>query len=157
MLSISRMRFNGDGTCWSWKGEQNPGRSKGARACACQEGENIVSEGTTDLREASAPQLLISYRTMSSFLHNYFRYEKNKEKIALLDKIIIHPKYNWKENMDRDIALLHLKRPIAFSDYIHPVCLPTKEVVQRWGSYPRNTGYNSVLWAFIEDKINTPV
>lgn len=53
------------------------------------------------------------------------------EKIVNLDKIIIHPKYNWKENLDRDIALLRLKRPIPFTDYIHPVCLPTKEVVQR--------------------------
>uniref|UniRef100_A0A8C6JZ36 Prothrombin n=1 Tax=Melopsittacus undulatus TaxID=13146 RepID=A0A8C6JZ36_MELUD len=55
--------------------------------------------------------------------HVRAKYEKNIEKIALLDKIIIHPKYNWKENMDRDIALMHLKRPIIFSDYIHPVCL----------------------------------
>uniref|UniRef100_A0A8C8AL79 Prothrombin n=1 Tax=Otus sunia TaxID=257818 RepID=A0A8C8AL79_9STRI len=46
--------------------------------------------------------------------HVRAKYEKNKEKIALLDKIIIHPKYNWKENMDRDIALMHLKRPIIF-------------------------------------------
>ncbi|KAL2303395.1 hypothetical protein Nmel_008662 [Mimus melanotis] len=84
--------------------------------------------------------------------HIRAKYEKNKEKIALLDKIIIHPKYNWKENMDRDIALMHLKRPISFSDYIHPVCLPTKEVVQRLmlaGYKGRVTGWGNLkeTWA----------
>lgn len=100
---------------------------RASRTLEALKGHSPVKRGTMSQRT----QLLIFYCTMSSFLHNYFRYEKNKEKIALLDKIILHPKYNWKENMDRDIALLHLKRPIAFSDYIHPVCLPTKEVVQR--------------------------
>lgn len=96
--------------------------------------KTVLSQRVQSTWEHHEPQKTLScYCTASSFLHDYFRYEKNKEKIALLDKIIIHPKYNWKENMDRDIALMHLKRPIIFSDYIHPVCLPTKEVVQRWG------------------------
>ncbi|XP_006261451.1 prothrombin [Alligator mississippiensis] len=63
--------------------------------------------------------------------HYRAKYERNQEKIVLLDKIIIHPKYNWKENLDRDIALMHLKKPVAFSNFIHPICLPTKEIVQR--------------------------
>uniref|UniRef100_A0A8C6XSW2 Prothrombin n=1 Tax=Naja naja TaxID=35670 RepID=A0A8C6XSW2_NAJNA len=62
--------------------------------------------------------------------HSRTRYEQGKEKIIFLDKIIIHPKYNWMENLDRDIALLRLSKPVPFNDYIHPICLPTKEVVQ---------------------------
>uniref|UniRef100_A0A8C5MGA1 Prothrombin n=1 Tax=Leptobrachium leishanense TaxID=445787 RepID=A0A8C5MGA1_9ANUR len=62
--------------------------------------------------------------------HNRAKYERATEKIAQLERIIIHPKYNWKENLDRDIALIQLRRPVAFSDYIHPVCLPTKDIVQ---------------------------
>uniref|UniRef100_A0A8B9DP28 Prothrombin n=1 Tax=Anser cygnoides TaxID=8845 RepID=A0A8B9DP28_ANSCY len=91
--------------------------------------------------------------------HFRAKYEKNKEKIALLDKIIIHPKYNWKENMDRDIALLHLKRPIAFSDYIHPVCLPTKEVVQRLmlaGYKGRVTGWGNLKETWATSPSNLP-
>ncbi|XP_068539841.1 prothrombin [Anas acuta] len=91
--------------------------------------------------------------------HFRAKYEKNKEKIALLDKIILHPKYNWKENMDRDIALLHLKRPIAFSDYIHPVCLPTKEVVQRLmlaGYKGRVTGWGNLKETWVTSPNNLP-
>lgn len=46
-----------------------------------------------------------------------------------IDEIITHPKYNWKENLNRDIALLHLRRPVVLSDRIHPICLPTKKIV----------------------------
>ncbi|XP_023783872.1 prothrombin isoform X2 [Cyanistes caeruleus] len=91
--------------------------------------------------------------------HVRAKYEKNKEKIALLDKIIIHPKYNWKENMDRDIALMHLKRPISFSDYIHPVCLPTKEVVQRLmlaGYKGRVTGWGNLKETWATNPSNLP-
>ncbi|KAH0620752.1 hypothetical protein JD844_021482 [Phrynosoma platyrhinos] len=76
------------------------------------------------------------------------QYERNMEKIVMLDKIIIHPKYNWKENLDRDIALLRLKKPVAFSDYIQPVCLPTKEIVQSLllaGYKGRVTGWGNLF------------
>ncbi|KAM4617640.1 prothrombin [Discoglossus pictus] len=62
--------------------------------------------------------------------HHRTKYERMTEKIVQLESIIVHPKYNWKENLDRDIALMKLKRPVAFSNYIHPVCLPTKDIVQ---------------------------
>ncbi|XP_028914844.1 prothrombin [Ornithorhynchus anatinus] len=75
------------------------------------------------------------------------RYERTMEKISGLELIIIHPKYNWKENLDRDIALLKLKRPVPLSDYIHPVCLPTKDLVQRLmlsGYKGRVTGWGNL-------------
>lgn len=52
----------------------------------------------------------------------------------MLEKIYIHPRYNWRENLDRDIALMKLKRPITFSDYIYPVCLPDRETAARWAT-----------------------
>lgn len=58
------------------------------------------------------------------------RFEKGTEKIVAIDEIIVHPKYNWKENLNRDIALLHMRRPVTFTDEIHPVCLPTKQVAK---------------------------
>ncbi|KAL1007039.1 hypothetical protein UPYG_G00081110 [Umbra pygmaea] len=60
--------------------------------------------------------------------HNRAKFERGTEKIVAIDEIIVHPKYNWKENLDRDIALLHMRRPVIFTDQIHPVCLPTKKV-----------------------------
>uniref|UniRef100_A0AAV2LEF2 Peptidase S1 domain-containing protein n=1 Tax=Knipowitschia caucasica TaxID=637954 RepID=A0AAV2LEF2_KNICA len=53
-----------------------------------------------------------------------------KRRLLPIDEIIVHPKYNWKENLNRDIALLHMKRPITFSDRIHPICLPSKAVAR---------------------------
>lgn len=61
------------------------------------------------------------------------RYERGMEKISMLEKIYIHPRYNWRDILDRDIALLKLKRPITFSNYIHPVCLPDKQTAARCG------------------------
>lgn len=69
--------------------------------------------------------------TASVFSLVISRYERSMEKIATVDKILIHPKYNWKENLDRDIALMRLKKPVLFSNYIQPICLPTKEIVQK--------------------------
>nr|XP_015813395.2 prothrombin [Nothobranchius furzeri] len=62
--------------------------------------------------------------------HNRAKFERGIEKIVAIDEIIIHPKYNWKENLNRDVALLHMKRPVTFSNEIHPVCLPSKQVAR---------------------------
>ncbi len=59
------------------------------------------------------------------------RYERGTEKIVAIDEIIVHPKYNWKENLNRDIALLHMKKPVVFTNEIHPVCLPTKNIAKK--------------------------
>ncbi|XP_034035444.1 prothrombin isoform X1 [Thalassophryne amazonica] len=61
--------------------------------------------------------------------HNRAQFERGIEKIVAIDEIIIHPRYNWKVNLDRDIALLHLRRPTTFTERIHPVCLPDKKVI----------------------------
>ncbi|XP_069577368.1 prothrombin isoform X2 [Brachyistius frenatus] len=62
--------------------------------------------------------------------HNRAKFESGTEKIVAIDDIIVHPKYNWKENLNRDIALLHMRRPIVFTDKIHPICLPSKKVTR---------------------------
>ncbi|XP_051000084.1 prothrombin-like [Acomys russatus] len=79
--------------------------------------------------------------------HSRTRYEANIEKISMLEKIFIHPRYNWRENLDRDIALLKLKKPVTFSDYIHPVCLPDKQTASsllQAGHKGRVTGWGNL-------------
>ncbi|XP_039648581.1 prothrombin-like [Perca fluviatilis] len=61
--------------------------------------------------------------------HDRATFERGQEKIVAISEIIVHPKYNWKENLNRDIALLRLRRPVEFTDRIHPVCLPSEKVV----------------------------
>ncbi|XP_041075185.1 prothrombin-like [Polyodon spathula] len=58
------------------------------------------------------------------------KFERQTEKIVALDAIILHPKYNWKENLDRDIALFLLTKPLTFTENIAPICLPTKKVAK---------------------------
>uniref|UniRef100_A0A672HUA0 Prothrombin n=1 Tax=Salarias fasciatus TaxID=181472 RepID=A0A672HUA0_SALFA len=62
--------------------------------------------------------------------HNRAKFERGTEKIVAIDEIIVHPKYNWKVNLNRDIALLHMRRPVQFTNEIHPVCLPSKAVAR---------------------------
>ncbi|XP_056157167.1 prothrombin [Lampris incognitus] len=91
--------------------------------------------------------------------HNRARFEKHTEKIVPLDKIIVHPKYNWKVNLNRDIALLHMQRPITFTDNIHPVCLPSLEVVRTLmieGFKGRVTGWGNLKDVWTSNGKNLP-
>lgn len=84
--------------------------------------------------------------------HNRAKFERGVEKIVAIDNIIVHPKYNWKENLNRDIALLHMKRPITFSNEIHPICLPSKDVAKTLmteGYKGRVTG-----WGNLRESVN---
>lgn len=96
-------------------------------------------------RSSSGQMLLFRHAAMLQIIWTYLiiilplfyclcdiRYEKGTEKIVAIDEIIVHPKYNWKENLNRDIALLHMKKPVSFTDQIHPICLPTKQIVNTW-------------------------
>ncbi|EPQ11714.1 Prothrombin [Myotis brandtii] len=69
------------------------------------------------------------------------------EKISMLEKISIHPRFTWRGILDRDIAPLKLKRPITFSSYIHSVCLPDKQTAARLfqaGYKGRVTGWGNL-------------
>ncbi|XP_078076531.1 prothrombin [Mustelus asterias] len=84
--------------------------------------------------------------------YNRTGYERKREKIFALDKVIVHPKYDWKTNLNRDIALLHLKRPTVFTDFISPICLPDKEVTSRLmisQQLGRITGWGNLREVFV--------
>ncbi|XP_062973557.1 prothrombin [Elgaria multicarinata webbii] len=101
--------------------------------------------------------------------HNRKTYERTMEKIVLLDKILLHPKYTWKGYLDRDIALLRLKKPVPFSDYIQPICLPTKEIVQSllltgykgrvtgWGNLQETWSSSGSVLPTILQEVNLPI
>ncbi|TWW63879.1 Prothrombin [Takifugu flavidus] len=91
--------------------------------------------------------------------HNRAKFEQGIEKIMVVDRIIVHPKYNWKENLNRDIALLHLRRPIPFSNVIHPICLPDKKVARMLmttGFKGRVTGWGNLKESFNPAARNLP-
>nr|XP_040029645.1 prothrombin [Gasterosteus aculeatus aculeatus] len=79
--------------------------------------------------------------------HNRAAFERGIEKIVAISEIIVHPKYNWKENLNRDVALLHLRRPVGFTDAIHPICLPNRKVataLMTQGYKGRVTGWGNL-------------
>lgn len=91
--------------------------------------------------------------------HSRTKYEKGTEKIVAIDEIIVHPKYNWKENLNRDIALLHMKKPVAFTAEIHPVCLPTKNIAKNLmfaGYKGRVTGWGNLKESWTSNPGNLP-
>ncbi|XP_060767229.1 prothrombin isoform X2 [Neoarius graeffei] len=92
--------------------------------------------------------------------HERAKYERLKEKIVAIDQIIIHPKYNWKENLNRDIALLHMKKSPEFTTRIHPICLPTKNIVKTLmsvGYKGRVTGWGNLKESWTSSHQNLPV
>uniref|UniRef100_A0A3B4XSH0 Prothrombin n=1 Tax=Seriola lalandi dorsalis TaxID=1841481 RepID=A0A3B4XSH0_SERLL len=91
--------------------------------------------------------------------HNRAKFERGTEKIVAIDDIIVHPKYNWKENLNRDIALLHLRRPVTFTDEIFPVCLPSRKVAQTLmteGYKGRVTGWGNLKETWNPSARNLP-
>ncbi|XP_061549579.1 prothrombin [Phycodurus eques] len=101
--------------------------------------------------------------------HNRAKFEHNIEKIVAIDKIIVHSKYDWKVNLNRDIALLHMRRPIVFTDQIHPVCLPNKRVakllmnaefkgrVTGWGNLKESWGSSGRALPSVLQQIHLPI
>lgn len=55
--------------------------------------------------------------------------EGTEENINVI-KVFRHPNFNSR-TFDNDIALLRLESPTPFSNYILPVCLPSKEMAER--------------------------
>ncbi|XP_030621890.1 prothrombin [Chanos chanos] len=91
--------------------------------------------------------------------HSRIKYERGTEKIVAIDEIIVHPKYNWKENLNRDIALLHMKKPITFTKEIHPICMPTKSVAKTLmfaGYKGRVTGWGNLRESWTSNPQNLP-
>ncbi|XP_029378356.1 prothrombin [Echeneis naucrates] len=91
--------------------------------------------------------------------HNRAKFERGIEKIVAIDEIIVHPKYNWKENLNRDIALLHLRRPVNFTDEIFPICLPSRKVAQNLmaeGYKGRVTGWGNLKETWNPSARNLP-
>ena len=73
-----------------------------------------------------------------------------------IEEAIPHEQYNPSRNGQRfDIALLRLSRPVKFSDYIKPICLPESNrlnknmVVSGWGSTEYNQDSNIKLKAIL--------
>ncbi|XP_023289826.1 uncharacterized protein LOC105698698 [Orussus abietinus] len=64
------------------------------------------------------------------------------EQILRLDHVSLHPDY-VDNGFINDVALLRLERPVTFSDYVRPVCLP--EVEPKTGAVCTVTGWGQLF------------
>ncbi|MGH0155025.1 UNVERIFIED_CONTAM: hypothetical protein FKN15_028487 [Acipenser sinensis] len=58
------------------------------------------------------------------------RKEESQETTHRVEKVLIHNRYVQKTN-NNNIALVKLKEPIKFSQYIIPACLPNREFAEQ--------------------------
>lgn len=57
--------------------------------------------------------------------------EEQQERNHEIDEHHVHADYKYKESHNHDIALLKLKTPVTFSDYIIPICLGPKSFTEK--------------------------
>ncbi|XP_072020742.1 serine protease 30-like [Amphiura filiformis] len=68
------------------------------------------------------------------------------EVIVGLKTVIINPNFD-KDTYDSDIALLKLRQPVTYTDYISPLCIPSKLQMQRFLRPGKNgfvTGWGAI-------------
>ena len=65
------------------------------------------------------------------------------EQVIPIDQIFKHPKHN-PPNIDYDVALIKLKKPIKFNNDVRPVCLPRKDFPLGTKCYV--TGWGHTRW-----------
>lgn len=62
---------------------------------------------------------------------SFARYCSDKAVVAGFDKYVVHPGYDYRpvpfDARAYDLALLRLRNPVKFSDYIKPICLPSND------------------------------
>ncbi|XP_031793751.1 transmembrane protease serine 12 isoform X1 [Sarcophilus harrisii] len=64
------------------------------------------------------PQFWVAVVGVNDILQN-----RKKNKKIKIDDIIIHPEYKH-NTFENDIALIHLKDPVTYNDFVQPICLP---------------------------------
>ncbi|XP_033114474.1 uncharacterized protein LOC117114948 isoform X3 [Anneissia japonica] len=67
--------------------------------------------------------------------------EEDFESHFEVDEIVVHPNYNI-ETYDSDIALIRLRQPVHYTDYIIPICLPSNQRADRL-MRPKQKGFIS--------------
>ncbi|XP_078416140.1 suppressor of tumorigenicity 14 protein homolog [Cetorhinus maximus] len=71
--------------------------------------------------------------------------------MRLIKRVIIHEQFN-NVSMDYDIALIELSEPVAYNNYIQPVCLPSALHV-----FPANRKCYITGWGLLQEKGQLPI
>ncbi|XP_045776221.1 CLIP domain-containing serine protease 14D-like isoform X2 [Maniola jurtina] len=66
-----------------------------------------------------------------------------------IEKVFLYPKYKKEALTFGDIAVIKLKQPVNFTDFIQPICLPTTEYI-KMQDYTRDSSYWTAGWGVTE-------
>ncbi|XP_027700122.1 transmembrane protease serine 12-like [Vombatus ursinus] len=64
------------------------------------------------------PEFWIAVIGVNNILQNRMKHKKIQ-----IDFIVIHPEFKH-NTFENDIALIHLKNPVTYNDFVQPICLP---------------------------------
>uniref|UniRef100_A0A8C7X085 ST14 transmembrane serine protease matriptase a n=1 Tax=Oryzias sinensis TaxID=183150 RepID=A0A8C7X085_9TELE len=82
--------------------------------------------------------------TWEAFLGLKTQKESSKEvQRRFLKQVIPHPNYNY-DTYDNDIALMELDGPVAYTDFIKPICLPAPQHIFEIGKQVFITGWGAL-------------
>ncbi|XP_033024293.1 serine protease 27-like [Lacerta agilis] len=70
--------------------------------------------------------------------------------ISDLQQIILHPDYNGLDTSSGDIALIKLKSPVKFTNYILPICLPESSTQFPLNEYCWVTGWGDIQFEVLQ-------
>lgn len=70
--------------------------------------------------------------------------EERTETEIFIENMYIHDDFRKDKHMNNDIALIVLKAPVRYSDYIQPVCLPQKNAMYFAGMNCTISGWGSI-------------
>ncbi|XP_033240431.1 uncharacterized protein teq isoform X4 [Drosophila pseudoobscura] len=82
---------------------------------------------------------------------HYANIAESSEVDTFIEKWYTHEKFRDGTHMNNDIAVVVLKRPLKFSDYVQPICLPDKNVV-----FQGNRNCTISGWGSIKSGVSTP-
>lgn len=77
--------------------------------------------------------------------HHSDIYEKSEFE-SFIEKWFIHEEFRKDQRMNNDIALIQLKQPIQFTNYIQPICLPEKGTVYESGRNCSISGWGTIQY-----------
>lgn len=95
---------------------------------------------------ASSYRVVVGRHSLNKFGANTRRHS--------LARVIVHPKWvgDYEDEMSNDIALLELKTPIAFNEYVQPACLPDNVSSNPTGLYQPGTQALISGWGEMDPK-----
>ncbi|XP_030380373.1 uncharacterized protein LOC115628426 [Scaptodrosophila lebanonensis] len=82
---------------------------------------------------------------------HYANIAESSEVDSFIERWYVHEKFRDQTHMNNDIAVVVLKSPVKFSDYIQPICLPDR------GAYHQaNRNCTISGWGSIKSGVSTP-